>query len=87
LGGAGVAVGGVVVVIIVTIIRIEAARSLKCHRDVRLGFTAWNDDGEALFITDLLAAAPCHLRGLNLDVGINPRRLVAFIIITTKGSE
>ena len=31
----------------------EAARSLECHCDVCLGFTAWNDDGEALFITDL----------------------------------
>src|SRR6266404_404001 len=65
----------------------EAARSFECHRDVRLGFTAWNDDSEALFFTDLLTATLCHLLRLKFDISIKsrtPRRRIAFIII--KGS-
>jgi hypothetical protein len=79
---AGVAVAVIIATII--IISAEAAGPLKCHRDVRLGFSAWNDDGKALLITDLLGVAPCHLHRLNLNIGIEPRRLITFI--ATKGN-
>jgi hypothetical protein len=76
--------GGAAVVVASFFFGGEAARSLECHRDVCLGFTAWDHDGEALLISDLLEAALCHLRRLKLDVCIKsrtPRRRIALIII------
>ena len=60
----------------------ETARSFECHGDIGLGFTARNDDGEALLSTDIRTTiASWHLRGLELDIGVESRRLVAFTII------
>jgi len=60
----------------------ETARSFECHSDIGLGFTARNDDGEALLSTDMRTTiASWHLRGLELDIGVESRRVVAFIII------
>jgi hypothetical protein len=60
----------------------ETARSFECHSNIGLGFTTRNDDGETLFGSDMRTTiAPWHLRGLKLDIGIEPRRLVAFTII------
>jgi len=64
----------------------ETARSFECHRDISLGFTARNDDGEALLSTDMRTTiAPWYLRGLKLDIGVESRRLVAFTIIGDMG--
>jgi hypothetical protein len=69
------------VVVVIVIVGGKAARPLECHSDVRLGFTARYDDGEALFGTDTRTMiAPYHVRGLKLDIGIKARRLLAFII-------
>lgn len=60
----------------------ETTRSFECHSDIGLGFTARNDDGEALLGTDMRPTiAPGYLRGLKLDIGVESRRLVAFTII------
>ena len=60
----------------------ETARSFKCHGDIGLGFTARNDDGEALLSTDIRTTiASWHLRGLEIDIGVESRRVVAFTII------
>jgi len=60
----------------------ETTRSFECHSDIGLGFTARNDDGEALLSTDIRTTiASWHLRGLELDIGVESRRLVAFTII------
>jgi len=60
----------------------ETARSFECHSDIGLGFTARNDDGEALLSTDIrMTIASWHLRGLELDIGVESRRVVAFTII------
>jgi hypothetical protein len=59
----------------------EAARPFECHSDISLGFTTRNDDGEALFGTNVRAMmARCHLRGLELDISIKTRRHVTFTI-------
>ena len=60
----------------------ETARSFECHGDIGLGFTARNDDGEALLSTDIRTTiASWHLCGLELDIGVESRRAVAFTII------
>jgi hypothetical protein len=49
---------------------------------IDLVITARKDDGETLFGTDMRTTiAPWHLRGLELDIGIESGRLVAFTII------
>jgi len=69
------------VVVVIVIVGGKAARPLECHSDVRLGFTARNDDGEALFGPNTSTMiVPCHVRRLKLDIGIESRRLLAFII-------
>jgi len=60
----------------------EAARSFKCHSEIGRGSTTRDDGGEALFGTDMCPTiAPWNLRGLELDIGIESRRLFAFTII------